>query len=150
MNNTIMKLKAITILILSLFLNLTSLLGSSNDVSRSTINLGETPWRFSKVVAELTNLALESTITYQQEQIVELTDGNIETYWSVPFDNTAASLNVNMNAQKEISSIRLMFTNEEINYLNYKIEASTDSLTGRCGCLCEWCFYKREYSSATR
>jgi hypothetical protein len=130
MNSTIMKLKTITLLILSLFLNLTSLLGSSNDVSRSTINLGETPWRFSKVVAELTNLALESTITYQQEQIVELTDGNIETYWSVPFDNTAATLNVNMNAQQEISSIRLMFTNEEINYLNYKIEASTDSLTG--------------------
>jgi hypothetical protein len=35
-----------------------------------------------------------------------------------------------MNAQKEIASIPLMFTNEEINYLNYKIEASTVSLTG--------------------
>ena len=40
------------------------------------INLGETPWRFSKVIQQETNLAKDANILYESQKVPEINDGN--------------------------------------------------------------------------
>ena len=47
------------------------------------VNLGETPWKFTKIIRQRTNLVSQSSVTFNRQDIFNVQDGDINTEWSL-------------------------------------------------------------------
>ena len=47
--------------------------------TKQVINLGETPWKFTKIILKETNLAKDATILYGTQAVAAVNDGDINT-----------------------------------------------------------------------
>lgn len=90
------------------------------------VNLGETPWKFSKVIRQETNLAKEATILYESQQISEINDNNIHTEWKVE-NASQKDLFIDLLGKKQLENVKLTFKGDQIRFATVKIEASSDN-----------------------
>ena len=52
---------------------------------QQSINLGDTPWKFSKVIRQETNLAKDASILYGLQKVSEINDDDIHTEWRADY-----------------------------------------------------------------
>ena len=102
---------------------------SSLWASGSVVNLGNTPWRFTKVVKPESNLATGLDVMCANHCVAEVNDGKIDTRWTADADKT---LDVDLLSVKQISSIELQFSGDSVHLANLVVELSSDRKSWTC------------------
>ena len=91
------------------------------------INLGETPWRFSKVIQQETNLAKDANILYESQKVPEINDGDIHTEWKTDHYSPEKYLFIDLHEKKQLKNIKLIFKGEQTRFATVKMEASLNN-----------------------
>ena len=86
------------------------------------VNLGNTPWRFTRVVKQESNLAAGLDVMSEGRRIKEVNDGNPRTQWNVK----GHVLEVDLLAIKHINSIELQFSGDSVRTTRVVVEFSCD------------------------
>ena len=89
------------------------------------VNLGNTPWSFTKVVKQESNLAAGLDVMCEGRRITEMNDGNPRTQWSTK----GQVLEVDLLAIKHISSVEVHFAGDSVHTARMIVELSRDHQT---------------------
>ncbi len=90
------------------------------------VNLGETPWKFTKVTQQKDNLAKEADVFYESHKIAEINDGDINTEWKIE-SVKGTELLIDLHEEKPVEEIQLIFKGDQIRFATSKIEVSLDN-----------------------
>ena len=80
--------------------------GQQMATVREKINLGNTPWKFSKVAYKPLDIAPSSVITFHDEKIAGLSDDRQNTTWEVP-PGYPASLVIDLGSLQNIQAVSI-------------------------------------------
>lgn len=89
------------------------------------VNLGETPWKFTKIIRQRTNLASQSSVTFNKQDIFNVQDGDINTEWSLGSQENGF-WNIDLNESKTINNFAVIFKGDNIRFASIQLEASLD------------------------
>ncbi|MBO7608586.1 MAG: DUF4982 domain-containing protein [Muribaculaceae bacterium] len=92
----------------------------------SVVNLGNTPWRFTKVVKPESNLATGLDVMCGSHRINEVNDGKNDTRWTVDANKT---LEIDLLSVKHLSSVELQFSGDSVHMASLVVELSRDRLS---------------------
>lgn len=98
--------------------------GQQTPAVREKINLGNTPWKFSKVAYRPLDITPSSVITFQDEKVAGLSDDRQNTTWEAS-PGQPASLVIDMGSLQNIQSVRIQLA-DHIDSLRYTIEGAAD------------------------
>ena len=90
------------------------------------INLGETPWRFSKVVRQEMDLAKDARILCGTQAVPVINDGDMNTEW-VANDAPEPSLLIDLHENKQAGKVKLSFKGNRVYFATVKVEVSLDN-----------------------
>ena len=90
------------------------------------INLGETPWRFSKVVRQEMDLAKDARILCGTQAVPVINDGDMNTEW-VANDAPEPSLLIDLHENKQTGKVKLSFKGNRVYFATVKVEVSLDN-----------------------
>ena len=90
------------------------------------INLGETPWRFSKVVRQEMDLAKDARILCGTQAVPVINDGDMNTEWVVN-DAPEPSLLIDLHENKQTGKVKLSFKGNRVYFATVKVEVSLDN-----------------------
>lgn len=93
--------------------------------SAHVVNLGNTPWLFTRVVAPESNLAAGLDVTCDGRRAQEVNDGKLST--GIPL--TGAVLEVDLLETKHLSSVELQFASDSVQLAQLQLEVSNDRAT---------------------
>lgn len=103
---------------------------SFNVAARNIIDLGSSPWKFSKVMPTTPNIAsLCEFITVDGQDTKSLTDNNMNTVWKFS-SNEKQSIIIDTKGNRNISYIIFKFKDTRIERFFYKIESSNNRNEG--------------------
>lgn len=105
-------------------ISLSVLNGYAKD--RQPVNLGETPWKFSKVVRQEMNLAKDARILCGSQAVPAINDGDMNTEWIVG-DAQEKSLFVDLLENKQSGKVKLMFKGDRVRAAAVRVEVSSDN-----------------------
>lgn len=94
---------------------------------QQSINLGETPWRFSKVVQQEKNLAKEADILYESQKTVEINDDDIHTEWKTAHASKEPIF-IDLHEKRELKNVKLIFKGEQTRFATVRMEASLNNV----------------------
>lgn len=77
------------------------------------INLGETPWRFSKVVRQENGFAKDARILCGTQAVPVINDGDMNTEW-VANDAPEPSLLIDLHENKQAGKVKLSFKGNRV------------------------------------
>ena len=83
------------------------------------INLGETPWRFSKVVRQEMDLAKDARILCGTQAVPVINDGDMNTEW-VANDAPEPSLLIDLHENKQTGKVKLSFKGNRVYFATVK------------------------------
>lgn len=121
-----MKTGSKTVLLILQLLLVAEVFGQSPKFARETVNLGNTPWKFSKIESKPVNIAPHSKITFQDEKITGLTDSDSGTIWKAPGAGGPASLVIDLGILRNIQSVKVILSDPTIDSLRYTVEGAAD------------------------
>ncbi|MBR1804474.1 MAG: DUF4982 domain-containing protein [Muribaculaceae bacterium] len=85
-------------------------------------NLGNTPWRFTRVVKQESNVATGLDVMCEGHRVAEVNDGKLHTQWT----STEKALEVDLLATKHLSSVELQFAGDSVRRARVVVELSHD------------------------
>ncbi len=91
--------------------------------SARVVDLGTTPWRFTRVVKSESNLAAGLDVTCRGQRVAEVNDGRPATLWRAAGHDT---LQVDLLSVKPLSSIELQFAGDSVVAARLLVELSDD------------------------
>lgn len=99
---------------------------ASISVAQQVINLGETPWKFTKVIKNESNLASGKIVKVGERQVRDIVDDRRDTYLRY---NTKDAKYITIDLLKEtpIDDITLKFGGDSVCYIATRIEVSNDN-----------------------
>ncbi|MCH5238850.1 MAG: DUF4982 domain-containing protein [Muribaculaceae bacterium] len=101
-----------------------SSLSLSQTLGAETItNLGNTPWKFSKIVKNDNNLATKALVCVGPKPVEKITDGDFKTSYFADKEN---KLTIIFPEIKDISSLTLHFSGDSISAVALLVEGSVD------------------------
>ena len=89
----------------------------------SVVDLGNTPWRFTKAVRPESNLALGLDALCNGRRVAELNDSRLQTTWTPSNDGT---IDIDLLAGKTLSSIELQFPGDSVDAARVAVMLSLD------------------------
>ena len=87
------------------------------------VNLGNTPWRFTKAVRPESNLALGLDILCNNRRVAELNDAKLQTTWTATGES---EMTVDLLTNKPLSSIELQFPGDSVSAARIAVKLSRD------------------------
>ena len=96
--------------------------------AQNVINLGETPWKFTKVIRSESNLSEGKSFVNNGRTISELNDGKIDTRWRVEAGKEP-TLFVDLLEQRSLRDITIVFHGDATRQAVCSIDASNDGNT---------------------
>ena len=94
-------------------------------MGQQTINIGETPWKFTKIVRQESNLATGLTVLSGTKEVSKINDGKFDTGAGKPA--VGETYFVDLLEKKTIDKIKLAFNGDSVRYVACRIEASNDN-----------------------
>ena len=94
--------------------------------TKQVINLGETPWKFTKIILKETNLAKDATILYGTQAVAAVNDGDINTEWKAE-GKPDANWMVDLGEARQLDRVKLVFKGDGIQFVNIRMEGSKDN-----------------------
>lgn len=95
--------------------------------TENCINLGNTPWKFTKVIRQDKNLAEETGVSYGTQKIPVVSDGNIKTEWKADGKEPVGEWTVDLQKQQPVDVVKLWFGNDKTRFAAAKLEISDDN-----------------------
>jgi hypothetical protein len=102
-------------------------LGQSSEFSGSITNLGDTPWKFHKIVTKPVNITPQSQVTFKNRIVTELSDNKQNTTLEFPLLNEPLPLVIDFGILRNIQSVKIILGNSDIDSLYYTIEGAADN-----------------------
>ena len=93
---------------------------------QQSINLGDTPWKFSKVIRQETNLAKDASILYGLQKVSEINDDDIHTEWRADY-SSEKHLFIDLHEKKQLKNFKLIFKGDQTRFATVKMEASLNN-----------------------
>ena len=110
-----------------LWLCLWTFAGSGQAKSVSTrINLGETPWKFTKVVRQEINLAKDAQVFLDGKAVSVVHDGDVHSEWKPVNAQEGGFWTVDLGKAVRLSSVKLWFDTDRTRFAEVKLEVSAD------------------------
>ena len=110
-----------------LWLCLWTFAGSGQAKSVSTrINLGETPWKFTKVVRQEINLAKDAQVCFDGKAVSVVHDGDVHSEWKPVNAQEGGFWTVDLGKAVRLSSVKLWFDTDRTRFAEVKLEVSAD------------------------
>lgn len=110
-----------------LWLCLWTFAGSGQAKSVSTrINLGETPWKFTKVVRQEINLAKDAQVFLDGKAVSVVHDGDVHSEWKPVNVQEGGFWTVDLGKAVRLSSVKLWFDTDRTRFAEVKLEVSAD------------------------
>ena len=88
----------------------------------TVVNLGNTPWKFTKVVSRESNLAAGKDVMCGSKRVAELNDGNSQSVWR----GNGEWLEIDLLAVHELDEIELQFPGDSVQCATVEADFSTD------------------------
>lgn len=85
------------------------------------VNLGDTPWRFTRVVRSQSNLAAGLDVMSAGGRVAEVNDGKAGTLW-----RNSQQLEVDLLSVKRLSSVELQYAGDSVAMVRVQVEISRD------------------------
>lgn len=101
------------------------LLLSSCTQDQQPVNLGNSPWKFTKVIPQETNLANTADIFYASEKLPQINDGQVGTEWRTD-DTQPKELMIDLHEPKTFDNVKLIFKGGEVRFATVRVEVSHD------------------------
>ena len=95
---------------------------STMGVVAGVVNLGDSPWRFTRVVKQESNLAAGLDVMCGSHRVTEVNDGKLHTHWKA----AGETLEVDLLAVKHLSSVDLQFAGDSVKQVRVEVEHSRD------------------------
>lgn len=110
--------------LLSICISLSLLNGYAKE--QQPVNLGETPWKFTKVLRQETNLVKDARILCGSQTVLALNDGDINTEWTAGKEQDK-TLFVDLHENKQRGEVKLSFKGGAIHAAAVRMEVSLDN-----------------------
>lgn len=110
--------------LLSICISLSLLNGYAKE--HQPVNLGETPWKFTKVLRQETNLAKDARILCGSQTVLALNDGDINTEWTAGKEHDK-TLFVDLHENKQRGKVKLVFKEGGVRAAAVRMEVSLDN-----------------------
>ncbi len=94
--------------------------------AQKMIDMGGTPWRFSKIVRTDANLAPKSLVSVGPRSVSELTDGDKTRDWT---PDAAVPLTIDLHDPCRLESVTLHYAGDAVTSASVDIEGSLDGVT---------------------
>lgn len=94
--------------------------------AQEMIDMGDTPWRFSKIVRTDANLAPKSLVSVGPRSVSELTDGDKTRDWA---PDAAVPLTIDLHDPCRLASVTLHYAGDAVTSASVEIEGSLDGVT---------------------
>ena len=85
--------------------------------AQQTVNIGETPWKFSKVIRQESNLVSGLTVLSGTDVVSGINDGKFDTGAGKPL--VGKNYFVDLLEKKPIERIKLVFNGDSVRYVEY-------------------------------
>ena len=102
--------------------------GQAKSVS-TRINLGDTPWKFTKVVRQEINLAKDAQVCLDGKSVPVVHDGDIHSDWKLGDAPEGGIWSVDLGKSVSLSSVKLWFDTDRTRFAEVKLEVSADGST---------------------
>ena len=102
--------------------------GQAKSVS-TRINLGDTPWKFTKVVRQEINLAKDAQVCLDGKSVPMVHDGDIHSDWKLGDAPEGGIWSVDLGKSVSLSSVKLWFDTDRTRFAEVKLEVSADGST---------------------
>lgn len=93
--------------------------------AQQTVNIGETPWKFSKVIRQESNLVSGLTVLSGTDVVSGINDGKFDTGAGKPL--VGKNYFVDLLEKKPIERIKLVFNGDSVRYVACRVEVSDDN-----------------------
>ena len=93
--------------------------------AQQTVNIGETPWKFSKVIRQESNLVSGLTVLSGTDAVSGINDGKFDTGAGKPL--VGKNYFVDLLEKKPIERIKLVFNGDSVRYVACRVEVSDDN-----------------------
>lgn len=90
------------------------------------INLGETPWKFTKVVRQEINLAKDAQVFLDGKAVSVVHDGDVHSEWKPVNAQEGGFWTVDLGKAVRLSSVKLWFDTDRTRFAEVKLEISAD------------------------
>lgn len=90
------------------------------------VNLGETPWKFTKVVRQEMDFAKDARVMCGTQTVSVVNDGDMNTAWVADKANDK-TLVVDLHENKQRGKVKLIFKGDEIRSAAVRMEVSLDN-----------------------
>ena len=94
--------------------------------AQQPINLGETPWKFTKIIHKEINLAKDAQILYGTQVMSVINDGDINTEWKTE-GTPDANWMVDLRDVEQLDKVKFVFKGDGTQFVNIQMEGSRDN-----------------------
>ena len=104
--------------------------GMQANEAAQRIDLGETPWKFTKIVREEKNLVQDTKVLCDGKVVASVCDGNIHTEWKSNSTGTQGNVwTIDLQKTQAVESVKLWFETDQTRQAAVQLEVSADGKT---------------------